>query len=196
MMARRRPALRGPFCCCGPSRWVHGISRACEILKRLLCVVRRSAPASDRGHQHRDAPDAPLGRLALAIHGVLLRHRRFAIAVAGAAVLAGLVVAIAAPALKGTANRSRVPPRLGIASATAAENARPAQSSPSESVQVGQPSLSRPLRSIRPVRRGGKSSFKSFEAPLRGELAAPPSTKAGSAALQRSAPRGLMPPRS
>jgi hypothetical protein len=106
MMARRRPALRGPFCCCGPSRWVHGISRACEILKRLLCVVRRSAPASDRGHQHRDAPDAPLGRLALAIHGVLLRHRRFAIAVAGAAVLAGLVVAIAAPALKGTASRS------------------------------------------------------------------------------------------
>ena len=65
---------------------------------------------------------------------------------------------------------------------------------PPESVQVVRPSLSRPLRSIRPVRRGGKSSFKSFETPLRGEVATPPSTKAGSAALQRSAPRGLMPP--
>ena len=125
----------------------------------------------------------------------MLRHRRFAIAVAGAAALAALVVAIAAPRSGGTHGKPvRLPPRLGIASATAAENARPAQSSPSESVQVVRPSLSRPLRSIRPVRRSGKSSFKSFETPLRGEVAAPPSTKAGSAALQRSAPRGLMPP--
>ena len=127
------------------------------------------------------------------MRGVSLGRARVALAAAGVIVVAAVAVTLGASGSGGQQRPGVRHPAAALAAGTGAASAGSAHASPATVVRVIHPSHVPALRTMRPSRPTGKTGWKAIEPERSAVGPASPGAKAGSALVQRSAPKGLMP---
>ncbi len=118
---------------------------------------------------------------------------RFGLAAAGVVLLASVSVGLAVLGSTKSSQTSQLRIRRAAAAGVPVSRASHLKSSPATSVQIARPTITPALRDMRPKAGKWNVVFNKASERSRAEHVNVPNTHQGSALLQRSAPKGLMP---